>query len=88
MQAPTVEGADYRNRIFDVAEELPFAGHPSLGAAVAVARARGDASARYVQQTGAGLQPVDVEVAADGATAARRCCRSRRSSGPSGTRRR
>ena len=39
-------GADYRNRIFTVAGEIPFAGHPSLGTAVAVARrarrARGD----------------------------------------------
>jgi trans-2,3-dihydro-3-hydroxyanthranilate isomerase len=60
VQAPTAGGADYRNRIFTVRAELPFAGHPSLGTAVAVARARGQASARYVQQTHAGLQPVDV----------------------------
>ena len=66
VQSPTADGADYRNRIFDIAEELPFAGHPSLGTAVAVARARGERSARYVQQTGAGLQPVEVELAADG----------------------
>ena len=47
--------------------ELPFAGHPSLGTAVAVARAaRGERSARYVQETGAGLQPVEVELAEDG----------------------
>ena len=31
VQSPTVEGADYRNRIFTVREEVPFAGHPSLG---------------------------------------------------------
>jgi trans-2,3-dihydro-3-hydroxyanthranilate isomerase len=61
-------GADYRNRIFTVERELPFAGHPSLGTAVAVARAEhgGAASAsraaRYVQQTGAGLQPIDVRL--------------------------
>jgi trans-2,3-dihydro-3-hydroxyanthranilate isomerase len=48
-----------------VAEELPFAGHPSLGTAVAVARARGDSEARYVQQTGAGLQPIDVRLDGD-----------------------
>jgi trans-2,3-dihydro-3-hydroxyanthranilate isomerase len=30
VQAPSAEGADYRNRIFDPAKELPFAGHPSL----------------------------------------------------------
>lgn len=63
IQSPTAEGADYRNRIWTVAEELPMAGHPSLGAAVAVARARGERSTRYVQQTGAGLQPVEVECA-------------------------
>jgi trans-2,3-dihydro-3-hydroxyanthranilate isomerase len=67
VQAPAADGADYRNRIFTVRAELPFAGHPSLGTAVAVARARGQAQARYVQQTHAGLQPV--EVAMDGAHA-------------------
>lgn len=63
IQPPTLEGADYRNRIFSPPGELPFAGHPSLGTAVAFARRRGDRSARYVQQTRAGLQPVEVEVA-------------------------
>jgi len=53
-------GADYVNRIFTVVTELPFAGHPSLGTAVAVAHARGEQTARYVQRTGAGEQPVDV----------------------------
>jgi trans-2,3-dihydro-3-hydroxyanthranilate isomerase len=52
--------ADYVNRIFTVVEELPFAGHPSLGTAVAVARARGETQARYVQRTPAGEQPIDV----------------------------
>ncbi len=60
VQRATAEGADYRNRIFTTRGELPFAGHPSLGTAVAVARARGESAARYVQQTHAGLQPVDV----------------------------
>ena len=58
----SLEAADYRNRIWTVAGELAFAGHPSLGAAVAVARARGEGEVRYVQETGAGLQPVDVRV--------------------------
>jgi trans-2,3-dihydro-3-hydroxyanthranilate isomerase len=63
VQSSTVEGADYRNRIFSMAGELPFAGHPSLGTAVAVARASGvTGAARYVQQTGAGLQPIDVSI--------------------------
>lgn len=63
IQRPTIEGADYRNRIFSPPGELPFAGHPSLGTAVAHARRRGDRSARYVQQTRAGLQPIEVELA-------------------------
>jgi trans-2,3-dihydro-3-hydroxyanthranilate isomerase len=67
LQTATEDGADYRNRIFTVRGELPFAGHPSLGTAVAVARARGDHEARYVQQTHAGLQPIDVTL--DGAHA-------------------
>jgi trans-2,3-dihydro-3-hydroxyanthranilate isomerase len=65
VQSPTVDGADYRNRIWTVAAEAPFAGHPSLGVAAAVARARGDDSATYTQQTHAGLQPIDVEAAGD-----------------------
>jgi trans-2,3-dihydro-3-hydroxyanthranilate isomerase len=60
VQTAGVDGADYRNRIFTTAREVPFAGHPSLGTAVAVAVARGVDEARYVQQTGAGLQPVEV----------------------------
>jgi trans-2,3-dihydro-3-hydroxyanthranilate isomerase len=62
VQSATEAGADYRNRIWMMQGELPFAGHPSLGTAVAVARARGDRSASYTQQTGAGLQPIDVEL--------------------------
>ena len=65
VQSPGADGADYRNRIWTIARELPFAGHPSLGAAVAVARRRGDTNARYVQQTPAGLQPVEVAVDGD-----------------------
>ena len=69
VQSATAAGADYRNRIFASPGEMPFAGHPSLGTAVAVARARGDARARYVQQTPAGLQRVEVELQGDGARA-------------------
>jgi trans-2,3-dihydro-3-hydroxyanthranilate isomerase len=67
VQTADADGADYRNRIFTVTSELPFAGHPSLGTAVAVARARGETHASYVQQTIAGLQPIDVRL--DGALA-------------------
>src|SRR3954469_15877526 len=62
LQAATEPGADYRNRIWMMQGELPFAGHPSLGTAVAVARARGERDATYVQQTAAGHQPIEVEV--------------------------
>lgn len=62
VQSPTREGASYRHRIWMVTREIPFAGHPSLGTAVAVALARGESRATYVQETQAGLQPVDVEV--------------------------
>jgi trans-2,3-dihydro-3-hydroxyanthranilate isomerase len=55
-------GADYRHRIFMMNGEIPFAGHPSLGVAVAVARARGQAQVSYVQQTQAGEQAIDVEL--------------------------
>jgi trans-2,3-dihydro-3-hydroxyanthranilate isomerase len=69
VQTATEAGADYRNRIWTVAGEVPFAGHPSLGTAVAVAEARGETEASYVQQTRAGLQPVDVRRGADAWTA-------------------
>jgi trans-2,3-dihydro-3-hydroxyanthranilate isomerase len=69
VQPATVEGADYRNRIWTIREEIPFAGHPSLGTAVAVALRRRDSQASYVQQSGAGLQPIEVEVTRDGARA-------------------
>ena len=62
VQTATDERADYRNRIWTMPGEVPFAGHPSLGTAVAVARRRGECSARYVQQTGAGCQPIAVEL--------------------------
>jgi len=64
VQSPSPEavdgGADYRNRIWTMAAEVPFAGHPSLGTAVAVAIDRGDESTTYTQETGVGLQQVDV----------------------------
>jgi trans-2,3-dihydro-3-hydroxyanthranilate isomerase len=64
VQSATASGADYRNRIFTMVGEVPFAGHPSLGTAVAVAMARGEREATYVQQTGAGLQPVEARLEA------------------------
>jgi trans-2,3-dihydro-3-hydroxyanthranilate isomerase len=61
VQSASADGGHYRNRIWTPTEELPFAGHPSLGTAVAVARWRGLRQASFVQQTQAGLQPIDVE---------------------------
>jgi trans-2,3-dihydro-3-hydroxyanthranilate isomerase len=69
VQTATVDGADYRNRIFTMDEEIRFAGHPSLGTAVAVARAQGISEARFLQETGAGVQPVEVELRGDVARA-------------------
>ncbi len=54
---PTSAAADYRLRIFTPAEELPFAGHPTLGSAHAWL-ARGGVPAedgRVVQECGVGL---------------------------------
>ncbi|MEU5722862.1 MULTISPECIES: PhzF family phenazine biosynthesis protein [unclassified Micromonospora] len=63
---PTQVGATYRARIFTPAEELPFAGHPSVGAAVTASR-RGMFDAGQVsQECGAGVLPI--EVTATGAT--------------------
>ncbi len=57
---PTVDGADYRVRIFCPGRELPFAGHPTLGTCRAWLDAGGapiDAE-RVVQECGAGLIPI------------------------------
>ncbi|MCD0447124.1 PhzF family phenazine biosynthesis protein [Glycomyces sp. A-F 0318] len=56
----TEAGADYRARIFTPAEELPFAGHPTIGTALAVVASglvapEGDT---VVQECGAGLMDV------------------------------
>jgi PhzF family phenazine biosynthesis protein len=57
---PTTPEADYRVRIFTLARELPFAGHPTLGSCHAWLAAGGvprDAG-RIVQECGAGLVPI------------------------------
>lgn len=59
----TQAGADYHTRIFTPTEELPFAGHPTLGTAHAVIEA-GIATpkdGKLVMQCGAGLVEVSVE---------------------------
>lgn len=57
---PSVPGADYHARIFTLDRELPFAGHPTLGACHAWLAAGGTPAAgdRIVQQCGAGLIPI------------------------------
>lgn len=54
---PTDPSADYRVRIFTMAHELPFAGHPTLGSAHAWLEAGGQPKhgAEIVQQCGVGL---------------------------------
>jgi PhzF family phenazine biosynthesis protein len=53
---PTVEGADYRVRIFCPGRELPFAGHPTLGSCHAWLEAGGKPQGEYVvQECGIGL---------------------------------
>jgi trans-2,3-dihydro-3-hydroxyanthranilate isomerase len=69
VQTATVAEADYRNRIWTVTAEVPFAGHPTLGTALAVALERGDEDVVYHQQTRAGVQPVTVERSGDRAYA-------------------
>ena len=60
---PTDPSASYRVRIFTPRQELPFAGHPSVGTAHAVLES-GLAQAhdgRLVQECAAGLLPLQVE---------------------------
>jgi trans-2,3-dihydro-3-hydroxyanthranilate isomerase len=54
------DGADYRLRIFTPMQELPFAGHPSVGAADVMLRLGRVSAGRVVQSCGAGLLPLDV----------------------------
>lgn len=57
---PTSPEADYRVRIFSLAQELPFAGHPTLGSCHAWLAAGGvpREPGRIVQECGAGLVPI------------------------------
>lgn len=71
VQTPSVDGADYRNRIWTVSAEIPFAGHPSLGTAVAFAAAAAGRNGglggagqavSYRQQTAVGVQAVEASL--------------------------
>src|SRR5262245_38825806 len=54
---PTLPEADYRLRIFTPRRELPFAGHPTIGAAHAVTQQKfgGRTQPRLIQQCAKGL---------------------------------
>ncbi len=61
---PPDDGASYHIRIFTPKGELPFAGHPSVGAAwaaVELGLATPDDEGRMLQQCAAGLLPVHVQ---------------------------
>jgi trans-2,3-dihydro-3-hydroxyanthranilate isomerase len=62
---PTQSGADYRVRIFTPFTELPFAGHPSVGAAHTLVRTGRLTAGTIRQECGAGV--LDLDVDADGA---------------------
>ncbi|MGH3662230.1 MAG: PhzF family phenazine biosynthesis protein [Micromonosporaceae bacterium] len=57
---PPSDGADYKVRIFTPTHELPFAGHPSVGTAVTLARLGRLRAGDMVQECGAGMLPVSV----------------------------
>ena len=57
---PPRDGGDYRVRIFTSRVELPFAGHPSVGTAVTLARLGRIPTGAVIQECGAGLIPVTV----------------------------
>jgi PhzF family phenazine biosynthesis protein len=58
---PTDAGADYRVRIFTPTEELPFAGHPTIGSCHAWLHAGGAprSDSAIVQQCGVGLVRIE-----------------------------
>jgi len=60
---PTAPEADYRVRIFTPCQELPFAGHPSVGSAYAAIEAGlvDAGKTALIQQCAAGLLPVAIE---------------------------
>lgn len=55
---PGDDSADYRVRIFTLAGELPFAGHPTLGSCHVWASEVGERKDRMTQSCGAGLVPL------------------------------
>jgi trans-2,3-dihydro-3-hydroxyanthranilate isomerase len=66
LMAPTEPGADYKVRIFTPFAELPFAGHPSVGAAHTLVRTGRLSTGTVRQECGAGV--LDIAVDDAGAT--------------------
>jgi PhzF family phenazine biosynthesis protein len=60
---PTTTDADFRLRIFTPRQELPFAGHPTVGTSYAVIEARDELADRdsLMLECAAGLLPVRIE---------------------------
>lgn len=81
---PTTPAADYRVRIFTPRQELPFAGHPSVGAAWAASEAGLVApdKTQLVQECAAGLLPVRIDAIGDIRFPNVRAPRARRIGGP------
>jgi len=55
LMPPEIEGADYKVRIFTLAGELPFAGHPTLGSCHVWQTLADESPDQIVQECGAGL---------------------------------
>lgn len=60
---PPERGADARARIFTPVNELPFAGHPMLGAAIAIGHS--DKADHLLLETAQGLVPFELDYAED-----------------------
>jgi trans-2,3-dihydro-3-hydroxyanthranilate isomerase len=63
---PPRDGGTARARIFTTVEELPFAGHPTLGTACLLADRSADSDTSVRLETGRGIIPVDVVRVGDG----------------------
>src|SRR3954454_17634088 len=61
LSAPTEPGADYRVRIFTPYAELPFAGHPSVGAAHTLVRTGRLPAGTVRQECGVGVLDLVVD---------------------------
>ena len=60
VMRPTQPAATYRVRIYTTVHELPFAGHPSVGAAVSQLHRGMIKAGEVVMECGAGLLPIEV----------------------------